>query len=260
MSDQERLHELSHFLKDRRARLSPASVGLPTTRRRRVAGLRREEVATLAGIGVSWYTSLENGEPNRVSEDTLNAVARALMLSESERIYLLTLAGARSEARGPQEPSDVLIAAMHAEAFPAYIITSAWEIVDFNKAFGRIWQVDRSELPVNAIARLFLDRRVRPMHGERFLENLRPFIAQLRSHQIRWHSESVDAVIERIKAEADLRALWDAYEVSGPFSTTTVTVETAVGVFRYEPLTLPIDGAQIGMVIQVPLDGTTIVF
>ena len=80
MSEQERLSELRRFLKARRERVTPADVGLPSTGRRRVRGLRREEVASLAGIGVSWYTALENGEALGVSEDTLVAVADALRL------------------------------------------------------------------------------------------------------------------------------------------------------------------------------------
>jgi hypothetical protein len=68
MSERERRSELSRFLKDRRARIGPADVGLPSTPRRRVRGLRREEVALLAGIGVSWYTALENGDALGVDE------------------------------------------------------------------------------------------------------------------------------------------------------------------------------------------------
>src|SRR5271166_5345655 len=84
MSEERRDSELSRFLKERRSRLHPVDVGLPATGRRRVAGLRREEVAALAGIGVSWYTSLENGDAAGVSEATLKTVAEALRLSESE--------------------------------------------------------------------------------------------------------------------------------------------------------------------------------
>ncbi|WP_433245529.1 helix-turn-helix transcriptional regulator [Actinomadura nitritigenes] len=91
--------EIRGFLTSRRARLAPERVGLPTSRRRRVPGLRREEVAALAGVSTEWYTRLEKGHIGGVSEDVLEAVARALLLDEDERTYLLDLARAARPAR-----------------------------------------------------------------------------------------------------------------------------------------------------------------
>lgn len=91
--------EIRGFLTSRRARLVPERVGLPTSRRRRVPGLRREEVAALAGVSTEWYTRLEKGHIGGVSEDVLEAVARALLLDEDERTYLLDLARAARPAR-----------------------------------------------------------------------------------------------------------------------------------------------------------------
>src|SRR5579884_627469 len=125
VNDEERSRELSRFLKERRARLQPEDAGLPPTPRRRVPGLRREEVAALAGIGVSWYTSLENGDARGVSENTLQGVASALRLSDSERDYFFALAGCE-EIEPFRAPSHWLISAMHAERFPAYIINAEW--------------------------------------------------------------------------------------------------------------------------------------
>ncbi|MGK8524642.1 helix-turn-helix domain-containing protein [Nocardia asteroides] len=84
---------LRDFLRARRARLRPEDVGIPATGRRRTPGLRREEVAVLAGVGVSWYTWLEQGRDITVSDEVLDAIARVLMLSEPERIHLYLLAG-----------------------------------------------------------------------------------------------------------------------------------------------------------------------
>src|SRR5690349_3805856 len=77
--------EIRDFLVSRRAKLAPERVGLPAGRRRRVPGLRREEVASLAGVSTEWYTRLEKGHIGGVSEDVLEAVARALFLDEDER-------------------------------------------------------------------------------------------------------------------------------------------------------------------------------
>lgn len=84
--------EVRDFLVSRRARISPTQAGLPLSARRRVAGLRREEVAVLAGVSTEWYVRLERGHISGVSEDVLGAVARALQLDDDERTYLFELA------------------------------------------------------------------------------------------------------------------------------------------------------------------------
>ncbi|WP_194924011.1 helix-turn-helix transcriptional regulator [Catenulispora pinisilvae] len=100
--------EIRHFLASRRARITPAQAGLPTSARRRVAGLRREEVAVLAGVSAEWYTRLEKGHIGGVSEDVLAAVARALRLDDDERTYLFDLArSSRPKSRTPSRRRDV---------------------------------------------------------------------------------------------------------------------------------------------------------
>ncbi|WUS95172.1 helix-turn-helix transcriptional regulator [Streptomyces sp. NBC_00708] len=102
--------EIRDFLISRRAKITPERVGLPTSRRRRVPGLRREEVAALAGVSTEWYTRLEKGHIGGVSEDVLEAVAKALHLNEDERTYLLDLArGARLARRRPPRREGVRI-------------------------------------------------------------------------------------------------------------------------------------------------------
>src|SRR5436305_13889970 len=84
--------ELAQFLRSRRARLSPADVGLAPGIRRRTPGLRREEVAQLAGVGVTWYTWLEQGRPINASVQVLDAIAAVLRLGARERWHLYRLA------------------------------------------------------------------------------------------------------------------------------------------------------------------------
>ncbi|WP_431998364.1 helix-turn-helix transcriptional regulator [Sphaerimonospora mesophila] len=88
--------EIRDFLASRRARITPQQAGLAPGLRRRVPGLLREEVAVLAGVSTDWYTRLEKGHITGVSEDVLNAVARALQLDEAERAHLFDLAHAAS--------------------------------------------------------------------------------------------------------------------------------------------------------------------
>jgi transcriptional regulator with XRE-family HTH domain len=99
--------DIRDFLATRRARITPEQAGLlPGSGRRRVPGLRREEVAVLAGVSTDWYTRLEKGHITGVSEDVLQAVARALQLDEAERTYLFDLARAAARpTRAPQRRS-----------------------------------------------------------------------------------------------------------------------------------------------------------
>ena len=129
--------ELSEFLKSRRARISPATVGLTNGRRRRTPGLRREEVADLAGVGLTWYTWLEQGRDIRVSVEVLTAIARALQLEPAERAHLFRLAG---HAPPALEPTTTLISprlrrVLDAwDPFPAHITGRRRDVVAWNRA------------------------------------------------------------------------------------------------------------------------------
>ena len=180
MSDDQRRDDLRSFLRERRARITPEDAGLPAGGRRRVPGLRREEVATIAGIGVSWYTSLENGDARNVSATTVAAVAEALRLDESERQHLMALVGLPRAAGRPAAPETLVIPTIDAIAFPAYLINAMWHVTACNAAFRWIWRV-QDVVPFNAVERLFLDERARPLHEDRFEKNIEPVIAMLQA-------------------------------------------------------------------------------
>jgi len=91
-NEKHRYNELSDFLKTRRAKISPSQVGLSTGTRRRTAGLRREEVAQLAGIGLTWYIWLEQGRPIHVSTQVIESLSKVLLLDKQERVHLYLLA------------------------------------------------------------------------------------------------------------------------------------------------------------------------
>jgi transcriptional regulator with XRE-family HTH domain len=252
MNDLEWRSELRAFLKDRRARIGPADVGLPATGRRRVRGLRREEVAALAGIGVSWYTALENGDADGVSEATVLAVADALRLSASERTYLLTLTGRHVVDDVTDEPDHLVRTMMHALTLPAYLITAAWDVIDCNRAFRLVWDIGDDELPFNAVERMFLHDAARVLHGDRFMKNLEPVVAMVRSAVGRRpHLATLRRLRDRFVADAAIRALWDAYEVSDPLVSNACTIESPIGTFTYDTLTLANPGKSSGIVVQV---------
>src|ERR1700710_769692 len=95
MTDEERRQQLAEFLKLRRARIAPIDLGFQQGQRRRTPGLRRAEVAAAAGIGLTWYTALEQAKPIRVSAGFLDNLAEVLRLSEAERGHLFALAHRR---------------------------------------------------------------------------------------------------------------------------------------------------------------------
>jgi transcriptional regulator with XRE-family HTH domain len=140
--------ELSNFLKSRRARISPATVGLQNGHRRRTPGLRREEVAELAGVGLTWYTWLEQGRDIRVSPQVLTAVSRALQLETAERAHLFRLAG---HAPPPAEAANAALSPRLRRIldswhpFPAHVAGRRRDILAWNRASDAIY--GWSELP-----------------------------------------------------------------------------------------------------------------
>ena len=130
--------ELADFLRMRRASLKPEDVGLPGGGRRRTPGLRREEVAQLAGVGTTWYTWLEQGRDVRASLDVLEAIARALRLTQAERTHLLLLG--RGEQPPPcKSPAERVSSTLrklieHLGPNPAFILGRRWDYLAWNDA------------------------------------------------------------------------------------------------------------------------------
>lgn len=134
-----RRHELAAFLRSRRERIAPEEVGLPRGRRRRTPGLRREEVAQLSAVGVTWYTWLEQGRDIQVSVQVLDALARTLMLDPTERAHLFQLAGAVDPTPALTCPS--VTPALRAmleqlEPYAASIQNSRYDILAHNRVLG----------------------------------------------------------------------------------------------------------------------------
>ena len=144
----DRRRELGAFLRSRRARLRPAEVGLPDWGVRRVPGLRREEVAQLANVGLTWYTWLEQGRQARPSASVLTAIADALRLDAHEREHLFALArDPDDQARGPEDhlrapasagPAlDTLVRGF--EPAPAYAISARFDVLAHNRPAGLLF-------------------------------------------------------------------------------------------------------------------------
>jgi transcriptional regulator with XRE-family HTH domain len=154
--------ELKAFLRARRAEISPEMVGLTRGTRRLTPGLRREEVAQLAGVGLTWYTWLEQGRNIRVSAGMLDRIATALRLSQSDKAYLYALAGHSLSANGSgkseiHEAIKLAVGSIHAS--PAIIANPRFDIVASNALARSLFELDahQGRFADNLIWRAFTD-------------------------------------------------------------------------------------------------------
>ncbi|MQA63838.1 MAG: helix-turn-helix domain-containing protein [Actinophytocola sp.] len=148
----DRRAELSEFLRSRRARLKPEDVGLPRYgRHRRVPGLRREELAQLAGVSVAYYTRLEQGNGRNVSAEVLDAIAHALRLTGAEHAHLMHLAKPKQHKKKPSARQQQVRPALRQlldvlEGVPAYVAGRRTEILAWNRMAAAVFG-DWGELP-----------------------------------------------------------------------------------------------------------------
>ncbi|ONH61326.1 transcriptional regulator [Frankia sp. CcI49] len=169
--------ELGDFLRTRRAAVAPASVGLPTWGTRRVPGLRREELAQLAGISINYYTRLEQGQSTNASDSIIESLARALRLDEDERAHLYALARpAPAKRRRPARPelpaagAAALLDAMH--AVPAMLLGRRNDILAWNRLGHALLAghldaaAPRSPQRPNLLRLLFLDPHTRELYRD----------------------------------------------------------------------------------------------
>jgi transcriptional regulator with XRE-family HTH domain len=128
--------QLADFLRTRRAKVTPEDVGLPNNHRRRLPGLRRQEVAHLAGISEDYYARLEQSRSPRPSRQVLNALGRALMLTTDERMHLFHLVGETlDEATGPrQDVPDGIVHLLHGlDSTPAFVLDAKYDLLAWNE-------------------------------------------------------------------------------------------------------------------------------
>jgi transcriptional regulator with XRE-family HTH domain len=218
--------EIREFLTSRRAKLKAADVGLPDYGPRRVPGLRREEVAVLAGVSVPYYTRLERGDLAGASDSVLEALARALQLDDAERAHLFDLARAsqpigppprRRPAKQRIRPSvQQLLDAMTGAA--AHIGNRRLDILGAN-ALGRalyLEMFDGQQRP-NAARYVFLDPRAREFYLD-WERTTRDVVASLRSAAGRnpYDRDLTDLVGELSTRSEPFRQLWACHEVRFP--------------------------------------------
>jgi hypothetical protein len=259
-----RRHELAHFLRSRRERIPPEQVGLPRGRRRRTPGLRREEVAQLSAVGVTWYTWLEQARDIQVSEQVLDALARTLLLDASERAHLFQLAGAVDPSPAASCPS-LTPALRHMltqlEPVPACIQNSRYDILAYNRTYGRLMGNLDAVAPEdrNCMVLVFTNEEWR-RSIVLLDETMRLMAAKLRASMAGHLGEPAwKMLVKRLKAESEeFREVWERYEVVGSRSKTKQFLNPYVGLVTLDHTDLwlsPDMGAR--MVTYVPADEET---
>jgi transcriptional regulator with XRE-family HTH domain len=212
--DEIRRRELSELLRTRRARLAPLTEGLPDTGRRRTPGLRREEVAQLAGMSATWYTWLEQKRPIQVSRRILDSLARVLKLEAAERMQLFQLALPEPAAESPAKPEAVtpLIRRMldRFDPIPAFIMGRRWDVLAWNQA-ARAFFLDFEQIPANErniIWLVFTDSTLRKLMVD-WSSRARDSLARFRADYGRHAGDPHFAqLVERLKAISNEFAEW----------------------------------------------------
>jgi transcriptional regulator with XRE-family HTH domain len=220
----EHRQELAHFLRTARARVRPTDIGLPAGTRRRTAGLRREEVAMLADIGVTWYTRLEQGAEINASQNVLKNIAKALQLTEYEREHLFLLAGHRptqptvSETEHVSELMQRVLDAL--DPNPAIIRGRRYDVLAWNRAavelFGDYATMDKYRR--NSLWRFFMCPSECALILPRWEELAPRIVAQFRSVAAKYIDEPcfkrlIDDLVEH---SPEFRRYWSKHEVVGP--------------------------------------------
>ncbi|MFE0457632.1 helix-turn-helix transcriptional regulator [Kitasatospora sp. NPDC058965] len=235
-----RRQELAHFLRSRRERISPEQVGLPSTGRRRTPGLRREEVAQLAAVGVTWYTWLEQGRDIQVSGQVLEAVSRALLLDPNERAHLYALAGAGDPL--PTKDCSAVTPAVQLvleqlSPLPACVLNGRYDVLGYNEMYARmLGGLDR--LPFeerNLLWLLFTD----PSYQERWVDlehARRQVVARFRSGLAEHVNDPAwKALLARLRQTSPaFEEAWQRHDVSARDNGSKGFVHPELGALRMD--------------------------
>jgi len=261
-----RQREAGAFLRSRRERLTPHDVGLPTGTRRRTPGLRREELAMLAGVGTTWYTWLEQGRDVNPSGDVLSAIARALQLDAAEREHLFVLfrvspdASQTVELEWVGEPIRRMLASLQDQ--PAFVRGRRWDILAWNRAadvvFGPYEQLEGDRR--NSLHLLFANPGHRAMLAD-WETVARSALAMFRADFARHAGDvSFTRLIEDLSLVSKEFALWwEQQEVLRPQSGEKRINHPVAGTMSFEYSSLGIDdSSDVKLIVLTPsqTDGT----
>ena len=250
---------LGIFLRDRRAKLDPASFGFPSARRR-TPGLRREEVAQRANISSAWYVCLEQGRGGAPSADVLDNLAKALLLTDAEREHLFLIGLGRAPENHYRHPDDIeprlqrLLDRL--SPTPAFIKTATWNVVAWNQATTVLWP-NLEQLPVNernTLRLVFLDPRARTLYYD-WEAVARMAVAAFRADVARAGAMAeVAALVDELsRSSPAFKAMWQDNDVSDNAHAVKDLRHPVLGTISFECSTFGVDGRQdLTMVVFLP--------
>jgi len=259
--DQVNREELGGFLRSRRARIQPAEVGLAPGGRRQTPGLRREEIALLAGISVDYYIRLEQGRGPHPSEQVLTALGRALRLNGEEHDYLLRLGGQVSHMpvngdRVSDVPANVLRLLERLDDVPAMVVNVCCDLLAWNPMLVALIG-DPAQMPErrrNRLRRLFDGSA--PAIGNR-LEIARQCVADLRASGRYPDDPAVRRLVDELSADsAEFARLWAEREIKIQRTLTKTTVHPLVGELELDCEILTVPGHDLRVLLFTAAPGT----
>lgn len=256
--------DLAAYLRSRRERITPEMVGLAPGHRRRTPGLRREEVAQLAGVGVTWYTWLEQGRPINVSVQVLSAIARTLQLDSAERQHLFRLAGhqeatpAGDSGRVTQEMRQILD---RLSPMPGCLVTSRHDVLAWNAAYAALFPelVSAPEAEHNTIWQTFVNPAWSTTLVNREQE-LAGAVAVFRGAYSRHADDPCwrEFVDKLCAASPEFARLWARQDVADPSRREKVFKNEAVGELRFVTTSFQVSAApETRMIVYTAADEST---
>lgn len=263
-NEKHRYRELADFLKTRRTKILPSQVGLSSATRRRTPGLRREEVAQLAGIGITWYTWLEQGRAIHVSTQIIESLSRVLLLDKQERIHLYLLANQPLPADIPGYQgtvSPILQHVLDSLIFcPSLVTDQRWNVIAWNEAACLIFG-DFSEMNVrerNIVWAMFTDNKYKQLfvdwnlHAKGLLGRFRSTCGQYIEDS--WLAQFIDDL--KIQS-TEFNLWWPLHEIQSNSEKYKQLNHPIAGILDFEVSNFDVsDKSGLKLIVHTPLSGT----
>ncbi|RUY65673.1 XRE family transcriptional regulator [Mesorhizobium sp. M7A.F.Ca.CA.001.13.1.1] len=260
-AEDSRRRELGAFLRSRRERLTPSAAGIATGLRRRTPGLRREEVAMIAGVGTTWYTWLEQGREVRPSVEVLTALAEALRLDAAEQQHLFILADRQQPERravAPEKVDGPLLHMLQSLVLqPAYVVGRRWDVLAWNPAavavFGDYGLLEGDAR--NIVHMVFTSPHHRHLLVD-WEQLARTVLASFRATSARYVGDpDFERLIELMtRSSPEFRAWWPKRDVAHRLSGVKHVRHPSAGAMTFEHMSLSIgDGSDMKLIVYTPL-------
>jgi len=263
-NEKNRYIELGNFLKSRRNKIQPSQFGLPNGVRRRTPGLRREEVAQLAGVSLTWYTWLEQGRPINVSDQLLESLCRVLLLTKEERNHLFALAAKTPPCDNWAEQSPITSALQNVldglDLIPAYIMDDKWNILAWNRSACKIF-LDFSKMELeerNVVWMMFTNSDYMrlfdnwPFHAKGIVSRFRVTYGKHIDND--WFTDFVSKLKKRSPA---FNEWWSIFDVNGMGDIIKNITHPTIGDLSFEFNSFDVSNNEnLKLILHIPLTGT----